>query len=189
METIVLGVVMFTGVVLVLVTLIILARSRLVASGTVDIVVNDERTIHSPVGGKLLGALADEKLFVASACGGGGTCGQCRVRVLEGGGSILPTETAMITKREAAHGDRLSCQVVVKEAMRIEVAREVFGVKRWECRVRSNDNVATFIKELILELPEGEALDFRAGGYIQIECLPHTVKYADFEIPDQYRDD
>ena len=189
MMTIALGVAMFTTVVLMLVIVILFARSKLVPSGTVDIVVNEERTLHTPVGNKLLGALADEKLFIASACGGGGTCGQCRVRVLEGGGSILATERSIISKREAAHGERLSCQVVVKENMKIEVPREVFGVKRWECRVRSNDNVATFIKELVLELPEGENLDFRAGGYIQIECPAHTAAYSDFDIPDRFRED
>ena len=189
MMTITLGVAMFTGVVLMLVILILFARSKLVPSGTVNIVVNEERTLKTPVGSKLLGALADEKLFIASACGGGGTCGQCRVKVLEGGGTILATEKSLINKREAAHGDRLSCQVVVKENMKIEVPREVFGVKRWECQVRSNDNVATFIKELILELPEGEILDFRAGGYIQIECPAHTADYSDFDIPEKFRDD
>lgn len=189
MMTVALGVGMFTGVVLMLVMLILLARSKLVASGTVSVVVNEERTLQTPVGSKLLGALAEEKLFVASACGGGGTCGQCRVRILEGGGSILATEKSLISKREAAHGDRLSCQVVVKENMKIEVPREVFGVKRWECRVRSNENVATFIKELVLELPSGEDLDFRAGGYIQIECPPHALNYSDFSIPDRFRED
>ncbi len=189
MLTIILGVVMFTGIVLALVFIILAARSRLVATGSVDILVNAERTINAKVGSKLLGALADAKLFVASACGGGGTCGQCRVRVLEGGGGILPTETSIINKREATRGDRLSCQVVVKNDMRIEVPREVFGVKRMECSVRSNKSVATFIKELVLELPAGEDLNFRAGGYIQIECPPHTVKYSDFEIPDRFRDD
>jgi Na+-transporting NADH:ubiquinone oxidoreductase subunit F len=189
MQTVWLGVLMFTGVVLALVMVILLARSRLVASGTVHILVNDERDVEAHVGGKLLGALAEAKLFVASACGGGGTCGQCRVRVLEGGGTILPTETALITKREAVAGDRLACQVAVKDNMKIEVPREVFGVKRLECTVRSNDCVATFIKELVLELPPGEDLHFRAGGYIQIECPPHTVRYADFDIPDRFRDD
>lgn len=189
METILLGVLMFTGVVLGLVFIILAARSRLVATGTVEILVNDEKTVRAPVGQKLLASLADAKLFVASACGGGGTCGQCRVRVLEGGGAILPTETSHINKREAREGDRLSCQVVVKQDMRIEVPREVFGVKRMECLVRSNRNVATFIKELVLELPPGEDLNFRAGGYIQIECPPHEVRYADFEIPERFRDD
>jgi Na+-transporting NADH:ubiquinone oxidoreductase subunit F len=189
MLTIILGVVMFTGIVLALVFIILAARSRLVATGSVDILVNEERTVNAKVGSKLLGALADAKLFVASACGGGGTCGQCRVRVLDGGGSILPTETSIINKREAARGDRLSCQVVVKNDMKIEVPREVFGVKRMECSVRSNNSVATFIKELVLELPAGEDLNFRAGGYIQIECPPHTVKYSDIEIPERFRDD
>jgi Na+-transporting NADH:ubiquinone oxidoreductase subunit F len=189
MLTIILGVVMFTGIVLALVGVILAARSRLVATGSVDILVNEERTINANVGSKLLGALADAKLFVASACGGGGTCGQCRVKVLDGGGVILPTETSVINKREAARGDRLSCQVVVKNDMTIEVPREVFGVKLIECTVRTNDCVATFIKELVLELPQGEHLNFRAGGYIQIECPAHRISYADFEIPDRFRDD
>jgi len=189
MLTIILGVVMFTAIVLALVGVILAARSRLVATGSVDILVNEERTINAKVGSKLLSALGDAKLFVASACGGGGTCGQCRVRVLDGGGVILPTETSIINKREAARGDRLSCQVVVKDDMKIEVPREVFGVKRIECTVRSNDCVATFIKELVLELPPGEDLNFRAGGYIQIECPAHKISYADFEIPDRFRDD
>ncbi|MEJ2514407.1 MAG: NADH:ubiquinone reductase (Na(+)-transporting) subunit F [Gammaproteobacteria bacterium] len=184
-----LGVLLFTLIVMTLVFIIVAARSRLVATGQVNILINDEKTVQSPVGQKLLGALADAKLFVASACGGGGTCGQCRVKVFEGGGAILPTETSLITKREAAAGDRLSCQVVVKQDMRIEVPREVFGIKRFKCRVRSNRCVATFIKELVLELPEGEDLNFRAGGYIQIEAPPHCVRYSDFEIPDKFRED
>jgi Na+-transporting NADH:ubiquinone oxidoreductase subunit F len=180
---------MFTAIVLAMVTIILFARSRLVASGTVKIEINEEREIEVPVGGKLLGALADAKLFVASACGGGGTCGQCRVRVFEGGGAILPTETSLVTKREAAQGDRLSCQVAVKQDLKIEVPREVFGVQRMECTVRSNRSVATFIKELTLELPEGVDLNFRAGGYIQIESPPYQKKYSDFDIPERFRDD
>ena len=188
METVILGVVMFTGVVLSLVFVIMFARSQLVASGSVSILVNDEKTIETGVGGKLLGALAEQKLFVASACGGG-TCGQCKVRVVEGGGAILPTERSHINKREAANGERLSCQVVVKEDLKIEVPREVFGVRRMECTVRSNENVATFIKEFVLELPPEEDLDFRAGGYIQIECPPHKIAYSEFDIPEKFRDD
>jgi Na+-transporting NADH:ubiquinone oxidoreductase subunit F len=184
-----LGVFLFTTIVMSLVFIILAARSRLVATGQVNILINDERTIQAPVGAKLLAALAEAKLFVASACGGGGTCGQCRVKIQEGGGVILPTETSLINKREAAAGERLSCQVAVKQDMRIEVPREVFGVKRWSCRVRSNRSVATYIKELVLELPEGEDLNFRAGGYIQIEAPPHRLKYADFEIPDKFRED
>ena len=180
---------MFTAIVLAMVTVILFARSRLVATGTVKIEINEERVIEAPVGGKLLGALAEAKLFVASACGGGGTCGQCRVRIFEGGGAILPTETSHINKREAAHGDRLSCQVAVKQDMKIEVPREVFGVQRMECTVRSNRSVATFIKELTLELPEGVDLNFRAGGYIQIECPPYHKEYSEFDIPERFRDD
>ena len=189
MLQILLGVGVFTGIVLLLVGVILLARSRLVASGTVTIVINDEHEIESPVGSKLMGALGDAGLFVSSACGGGGTCGQCRVRVLEGGGEILPTERTHISRRDAAHGVRLSCQTVVKQPMRLELPREVFGVKRWTCRVRSNRNVATFIKELVMELPEGEELDFRAGGYIVIEAPPYDVKFSDFDIEPQFRPD
>ena len=184
-----LGVVLFTVIVMSLVFIILAARSRLVATGQVNILINDEKTIQAPVGTKLLGALAESKLFVASACGGGGTCGQCRVKVQEGGGVILPTETSHINKREAAAGERLSCQVMVKQDMRIQVPEEVFGIKRWKCRVRSNRSVATFIKELVLELPEGEDLKFRAGGYIQIDAPPHEVSYREFDIPDKFRDD
>ncbi len=186
---IVLGVVFFTAIILCLTLVILAARAQLVPSGNVTISINDERTITPPVGGKLLNVLADFKIFVPSACGGGGSCGQCRVKVFEGGGSILPTESSSINKREAAEGNRLSCQVVVKQDMRIEVPREVFGVRKWECRVRSNRNVATFIKELVLELPEGEELQFRAGGYIQIECPPHHVRYGDFDVEEEFRED
>ncbi|MCC5797255.1 MAG: NADH:ubiquinone reductase (Na(+)-transporting) subunit F [Methylophaga sp.] len=186
---IILGITLFTLIILALVFVILSARRRLVASGDIEIIINDEKTIHCPAGGKLLGALANANLFVSSACGGGGTCGQCKVKIHEGGGSILPTEESLINKREAREGERLSCQVAVKQNMRIEVPEEVFGVKKWECTVRSNHNVATFIKELVLELPEGEDVKFRAGGFIQIECPPHTVDYKDFIIEDEYRDD
>ncbi|MDX1518479.1 MAG: NADH:ubiquinone reductase (Na(+)-transporting) subunit F [Gammaproteobacteria bacterium] len=186
---IILGVVLFTVIVLALVFIILAAKSKLVSSGNVSVLINGEKTIETPVGSKLLGALANANLFVSSACGGGGTCGQCRVRVLEGGGAILPTEESHINKREARHGDRLSCQLTVKQDLKIEVPEEVFGVKKWECTVRSNNNVATFIKELVLELPEGENVDFRAGGYIQIECPPYEVSYRDFDIDERFRED
>ena len=184
-----LGVGFFTAIVLALVAVILFAKSRLVSTGNVKITINGEKEIEVPAGGKLLGVLADNSLFVPSACGGGGTCAQCRVKIHDGGGSILPTEESHITKREAACGDRLSCQVAVKQDMNIEVPEEVFGVKQWRCKVRSNDNVATFIKELVLELPEGENVDFRAGGYIQIECPPHKVSYKDFSVQDEYKPD
>ena len=184
-----LGVGLFTAIVLALVGVILFARARLVPGGEVDVRINDERTVSTPVGLKLLNVLGNAQLFVPSACGGGGTCGQCRVRVIDGGGALLPTEATHITRREAAHGARLACQVVVRQPMSIEVPREVFGVRRWECRVRSNRSVSTFIKELVLELPANERLRFRAGGYIQIECPPHEVRYADFDIPEVYRGD
>ncbi len=189
MIEILLGVMLFTVIIMALVGLILGAKSKLVATGNVAILINGEKTIQTPVGSKLLGALAESQLFVSSACGGGGTCGQCKVKILEGGGSILPTEASLISKREAAAGERLSCQVSVKQDMTIEVPEEVFGVKKWECTVRSNDSVATFIKELILELPDGENVDFKAGGFIQIESPPHTVEYKNFMIEDEYRED
>jgi Na+-transporting NADH:ubiquinone oxidoreductase subunit F len=184
-----LGVSFFTAIVLALVAIILFAKSKLVATGDVTITINGEKEIVVPAGGKLLGVLADNALFVPSACGGGGTCAQCRVKIFDGGGSILPTEETHITKREAACGDRLSCQVAVKQDMSIEVPEEVVGVKQWRCKVRSNDNVATFIKELVLELPNGENVDFRAGGYIQIECPPHKVNYKQFTVQDEYKPD
>ena len=189
MVEIALGVGLFTVIVLSLVGIILLARSRLVATGNVSILVNGEKELQTPVGSKLLNALADSHLFVSSACGGGGTCGQCKVKISEGGGAILPTEETHINKREAREGERLSCQVSVKQDMKIEVPEEVFGVKQWDCKVRSNDNVATFIKELVLEIPEGEEVPFRAGGYIQIECPPHEVHYKDFSIAGEYHPD
>ena len=186
---IILGIILFTIVIMALVLLILSARTKLVSTGDVTISINDEKELSLPAGGKLLGALADSNLFVSSACGGGGTCGQCKVKVFDGGGSILPTEESHITKREAACGERLSCQVSVKQDMKIQVPEEVFGVKKWECTVRSNDNVATFIKELVLELPSGESVNFKAGGFIQIECPPHISEYKTFDIGDEYRED
>jgi Na+-transporting NADH:ubiquinone oxidoreductase subunit F len=158
MLEILLGIGFFTAIIIALVLVILAAKSQLVASGSVSVLINDEKTIDLPVGSKLLAALADVNLFVASACGGKGTCGQCRVKIFEGGGVLLPSETSFITKREAADFDRLSCQVTIKQPLRIAVPDEVFGVKRWECTVRSNDNVATFIKELVLELPASSCL-------------------------------
>ena len=189
METFGLGIILFTLIVITLVAIILAARSQLVSTGAVNISINGEKTVSVPAGGKLLQTLADQKLFVPSACGGGGTCAQCRVKIHSGGGSILPTEESHITKREAADGDRLSCQVAVKQDMEIEVPEEVFGVQKWECEVVSNENVATFIKALVLKLPEGEDVNFRAGGYIQIAAPPHTVDYKDFDIEEEYRSD
>ena len=142
-----------------------------------------------PSGSTLLSTLATKDIFIPSACGGKGTCGVCKVEVLEGGGALLPTETSHVSPGEARHGVRLSCQVKVKQDMDIHIDEDVFGVRQWTCRVRSNDNVATFIKELVLELPEGETVPFRAGGYIQIECPPHIVDYSDIEVAAEYRED
>jgi Na+-transporting NADH:ubiquinone oxidoreductase subunit F len=189
MLEILLGIIIFTAFVIALVFVIIGAKGKLVAEGDVEILINDEKKIHVPVGSKLLTALADSGLFVSSACGGGGTCGQCKVKIHSGGGEILPTELSHITKREAAHGERLSCQVTVKHNMNIEVEDDVFGVKKWECTVKSNNNVATFIKELVLELPKGEEINYRAGGYIQIECPPHIAKYSDFKVEERFHED
>ena len=184
-----LGVAMFTLVILALVAVILGAKKQLVASGPVKIMINDQKEIAVPAGGKLLGALADAGIFVSSACGGGGTCAQCLVKVHSGGGDILPTEKGHISKKEAAEGERLSCQVGVRQDMNVEVPPEAFDTKKWVCKVKSNKNVATFIKEFVLELPEGEQVDFRAGGYIQIECPPHVVNYKDFDIEEDYRED
>ncbi|WP_237056052.1 NADH:ubiquinone reductase (Na(+)-transporting) subunit F [Microbulbifer sediminum] len=186
---IILGVAMFTVIVLALVAVILVARSRLVNTGDVNILVNGEKTLTVPAGGKLLQTLAANNLFLASACGGGGSCAQCVCKVTAGGGDMLPTEAAHFTPREAKEGKRLSCQVAVKQDMEIEVPEEVFGVKQWECTVESNPNVATFIKELTLKLPEGENVDFRAGGYVQLEAPPHHVKFSDFDIEEEYRGD
>jgi len=189
LQQVLLGVGLFTAIVLVLVFVILAARSKLVSTGNIKVLVNGEMELAIPVGGKLMQGLADANLFVPSACGGGGTCGQCKVRVLSGGGAILPTETSLINKRDAADHYRLSCQVSVKQDMEVQVPEEVFGVKRWDCEVISNRNVSSFIKELVLALPEGEELDFRAGGYIQIECPPHDLKFTDFDIDERFRDE
>ena len=191
MVTVGLGVLMFTFVIVSLVFVLLAARRSLVATGDVTIVINDDpnNTLQTVAGGTLLGTLATNKIFIPSACGGKGTCGVCTVKVNDGGGAILPTELSHVSRGEAREGVRLSCQVKVKQDMKIEVPPEVFNVRKWTCKVRSNHNVATFIKELVLELPVGENVPFRAGGYIQIECPPGVVPYRDFQIEDEYRTD
>jgi Na+-transporting NADH:ubiquinone oxidoreductase subunit F len=191
METILFGVAGFTVVILALVLILMAAKAQLVQSGDVTILINGDpdKAVTAAAGSTLLNTLADNQIFIPSACGGQGTCGVCRVKVNEGGGSILPTETGHINRGDAREGCRLSCQVKVKQDMQIEIPDEIFGVRRWKCKVRSNHNVATFIKELVLELPEGESVPFRAGGYIQIECPPHTVHYKDFDIEEEYHPD
>lgn len=189
MSEVLVSVALFTGVVLCLVVLILLARKFLVAAVDVKIMVNGQKELTVPQGGKLMGALADAGIFVSSACGGGGTCAQCKVKVFEGGGEILATEKGHINNRAAKEGYRLSCQVAVKQNMKIEVPEEAFETKKWLCTVRSNHNVATFIKELVLELPPNEEVDFKAGGYIQIECPPHIVEYKNYDIEKRFHED
>ncbi|MBE8717371.1 NADH:ubiquinone reductase (Na(+)-transporting) subunit F [Cellvibrio polysaccharolyticus] len=186
---IILGVSMFTAIILALVFVILAARAKLVSAGDVTININHEKSITVAAGGKLLQTLANNGVFLASACGGGGTCAQCKCIVMSGGGSMLPTEETHFNKRQAREGWRLSCQTPVKQDMEIEVPEDVFGVKQWECTVESNPNVATFIKELTLRLPEGENVNFRAGGYVQLECPAYHVKFKDFDIEPQYRGD
>ncbi len=188
---VILGVSMFTGVIMALVFVILYARKLLVSTGEVTIEINGdpEKSITTQAGGKLLNTLADAGIFLSSACGGGGTCAQCRCKVMEGGGSMLSTEAGHFTRGEAHDGWRLSCQTAVKQDMKIEVPAEFFGVKRWECEVVSNHNVATFIKELILKLPEGEEVDFRAGGYVQFEIPPYDIDYKDIDVEEEYRGD
>lgn len=191
MTVIILGVAMFTAVILALIALLMAARSKLVATGDVTITINEDpdKALRVPAGGTLLAKLAESQIFIPSACGGKGACGVCEVVVKEGGGDLLPTETGYISRGEAKRGCRLACQVKVKGDMRIEIAPEVFSVRKWKCRVVSNRNVATFIKELKLALPEGEEVPFRAGGYVQIECPPHQLAFRDFAIDEAFRAD
>ncbi len=182
---------MFTLIVLLLVILILIAKSKLVPVGDIKVLINDnpDHEYHMPMGGKLLSALADQEIYLPSACGGGGTCAQCKVIIEEGGGSILPTEASVLSRGEIKGGYRLSCQVAVKNDMKLVVPPEIFDIRKWTCTVKSNQNAATFIKELVLELPPGEHVDFRAGGYIQIEAPPHKLEFKNFAIEDEYRED
>jgi len=189
MDEIIVGVTSFLIVEFVLVSLIVLARKMFLPDGDVTVVINGEKKISAPGGAKLLTLLAEHEIFLASACGGGGSCGQCRVVVRRGGGTILPTEQSHINRRDAKRGYRLGCQVQVKRDMEIEVAKSMLEARKWQCTVRSNRNVATFIKELVLELPPGEEVGFQAGGYIQIEVPPHALDYADFDIDERFLGD
>ena len=185
------GVTMFTVVVLALVALLLAARRKLVPSGAVTISINNDpsKALKVASGNTLLGTLGDNKIFIPSACGGKGACGVCEVIVKSGGGSLLPTETGFISRGEARRGCRLACQVKVKRDMAIEIAPEIFNVRRWRCKVISNHNVATFIKELRLALPDGDEVPFRAGGYMQLECPPHSIDFKSFDIEAPYRED
>ncbi|MEM7166385.1 MAG: NADH:ubiquinone reductase (Na(+)-transporting) subunit F [Planctomycetota bacterium] len=189
--TMFLGVGMFTGVVIALVFVLLAAKRALVAAGNVSITVNgdESKRISVPAGASLLTALAEQKLFIPSACGGGGTCGQCKLKITEGGGEMLPTEATHVSRGEAKEHVRLSCQVKVKQDMKIEVPEEIFSIQKFDCEVISNENVATFIKELVLRLPDGMTLDFESGGYIQIDIPEHDIKFSEFDVEEEYRGD
>ena len=179
----------FLALQLLLVTIIVVAKKTLLPSGAITIKINDDKKFQAKPGGKLLTTLSEEGIILSSACGGGGSCGQCRCIIKDGGGSILPTEKGQINNRDAKLGVRLSCQVAVKRDLEIEVPPEMLDAKKWQCKVISNNNVATFIKELVIGLPEGDTVDFKAGGYIQIEVPPHTLEYQNFEIDDRFLSD
>ena len=187
--TIVAAIVIFLLVIWILVAILLYARKKLVPSGKVKIVINGEKEIEHERGCSLLQALSDEKVFVPSACGGGGSCGTCKGKVLAGGGSILPTELSHISRKMAAENYRLFCQVKVREDMEIEIPKEFFGIKKWKCKVLSNRNVATFIKEFVVQLPEGERMNFRSGGYIQIDIPACEVDFSRMEVDEPYRRD
>ena len=187
-----LGVAIFSGVILVLVLMLNLAESKLLPQGEVEININgdDDKSLKVRPGSTLLSALATESIFLPSACGGGGTCAMCECQVMEGGGEILPTETGHISRSKAKENWRLACQVKIKDNMKIQVPDEIFSIQKWEATVESNNNVATFIKELVLNLPEGENLKFQAGGYIQIDIPEyHNLSFSDFEIENEYHPD
>lgn len=182
------SVIVFLLVILVLVVIILVAKAKLMPTGNVKIIVNEEKELEVPMGSTLLTTLQSQDIYLSSACGGGGTCGQCRCRVLEGGGEILPTEKGHFSRKEQLNNWRLSCQLKVKEDMKIIVPEEVFGIKEWECEVVSNRNVASFIKEFVVKLPEGEKLDFKPGSYIQIRVPKYgQIKYSDFIIEEEYK--
>lgn len=180
------GVGYFLAIQFVLVTIIVIAKKTLLPSGEITININEEKTFQTKPGGKLLTTLSEEGIILSSACGGGGSCGQCRCIVKEGGGAILPTEKGKINNRDAKRGMRLACQVAVKRDLRIEIPPEMLEAKKWHGKVISNNNVATFIKELVIGLPEGDSVDFKAGGFIQIEVPPHTLEYQNFDIDERF---
>ena len=183
------GTLIFLLVTIALIVMLLVAKAKLAPSGPVTISINGEKELNVNGGSSLLSTLSNEKLFLPSACGGGGTCGMCKCQVIEGGGSILPTETGFFTRKQQMDHWRLGCQVKVRENMKIEIPKEVFGIKKWECEVISNHNVATFIKEFVVKLPEGESLDFQSGGYIQIDVPKIEVDFKNIEVDDKFRED
>jgi Na+-transporting NADH:ubiquinone oxidoreductase subunit F len=188
-QAIILSIIVFLGITLLLIAMLLFAKSKLTAGGTVHIDINDELKLEVAPGSTLLSTLSQEKLFLPSACGGGGTCGLCRCQVLEGGGSILPTEVGFFNRRQINENWRLGCQVKVKEDMKIHVPEEVLGIKKWECEVVSNHNVATYIKEFVVKLPPGEELKFKSGGYIQIDVPLYEMSFGDIQVEPQFKDE
>lgn len=186
---ILISVAVFLLLTLLLVIVLLVAKSKLVPSGNVKLTINGEKEAEVPIGGTLLNTLQSENIYLSSACGGGGACGQCRCRVVEGGGEILPTEKGFFSRKEQSEHWRLACQTKVKEDMQVIVPEEVFGVKEWECEVISNRNVSTFIKEFVVKLPEGEVMNFKSGSYAQIKIPKYDIKYSDYVIEEQFRDD
>ena len=187
--TIILAIVVFTTVIVGLVGVLTIAKSQLVAEGTVRVTVNGDKTFEVEPGQSLLSAMASQQVFIPSACGGGGTCAMCKCKVTDGGGDVLPTEVGQLSLRERKDQIRLSCQVKVKQDLQIQLPDEVFGVSKFEGKVISNANVATFIKELVVALPEGEHMDFEPGGYIQIDVPKYACTFRDFDIDEQYHGD
>lgn len=185
--TIAISAFVFLLITLILVVALLYAKAKLVPSGNVKVVVNDEKQFEAPIGGTVLGTLQSQGIFLSSACGGSGSCGQCRCQVEEGGGNILPTEVGFFSRKQIKDHWRLGCQTKVKEDMVIRVPEEVFGVKSWECEVVSNNNVASFIKEFVVKLPEGEKLNFKPGSYAQIEIPKFDIKYSDMDIDDRFK--
>jgi len=186
--TIFYSIIVFLLVIITLVGLLLFARDKLTPKGDVELQINDRKITVSP-GSNLLFTLSSNNIFLPSACGGGGTCGMCKCQVIEGGGSILPTETGFFTRKEQLNYWRLGCQVKVREPMKIKIPESILGIKKWECEVVSNRNVSTFIKEFVVKLPEGEVLEFEPGGYIQIDVPHYEVKFSDFDIQEQFRTD
>tara|TARA_Y100000996_G_scaffold34046_1_gene23937 strand:- start:580 stop:1812 length:1233 start_codon:yes stop_codon:yes gene_type:complete len=189
--TVISSILVFSIVIFFLVLLLNFAEKKLLPQGDAKILINgnDDKSPTVKPGGSLLSSLAAHNVFIPSACGGGGTCSQCKCQVINGGGDILPTEKSHFSRSEIKDNYRLACQVKVKSDMEIKIPDEIFSIKKWKCKVRSNDNVATFIKELVLELPEGEILDFESGGYIQIDIPEYQLQYSEFDVEDQYRED
>lgn len=185
--TILASVIIFLLVILILVVALLVAKAKLLPSGNIELTVNDEKKFDVPIGGTLLNTLQSEGIYLSSACGGSGSCGQCRCRVVEGGGQILPTEVGFFSRKEIKNHWRLSCQTKVKEPMDVIVPESVFGVKEWECEVISNHNVASFIKEFVVKLPEGEHLKFKSGSYAQIKIPKYDIKYSDMDVDDRFK--